>query len=1134
MKRILQYHLWKQKSGLLLLDMPTGSGKTFDVVDWIAQNIDTLSSKKRKILFITHRKKNLPVEQLKSLLECYHKSSYFDENCLVVQSKQDAFFEHFLEYEHQIKCCFPKFDSSSFRILLEFCKTHHLPSNKIERDVQEIASELRNLICDHLKTISSNRDDLLDLIVKDPNWIWVSKLFPSILTLKKTVLFMSVKKAVYPYDTLIEPIQPLHQLLSDYQVVLFIDEFDAAKRDMLEAIIDQNIDNVTEYIPIVQRIASRLNESKFPSTLIFNRQLLVKQPSSQEIEKNLTEQSFEISKKFSLTLSLKSKEQKSSFKPFIFYDKTPYYLIDAKWNILTLSKDIQNNSLWIEMSKLNKEGDSLVLSNLLFRSRAFLTYFERGIGMLAQEYLAHRNQISQDRKITLEDAIYSFLDFFDFDKKIEQKLLKDILHYYCYRKLKKQHSEKENSKIELPMSVDFYENGFVYHTILDSEEHAGRSKVVSFNFNQSPEIQLLNWAEQFMVVGISATANLRTCLGNFDLGYLESVLSSNYYHLTPNDKKRLEKRLQNQTQGYNKVSISAEVIESQSDNESMIIENLSLLFHDTDIVECLINKVQQVEGDNYSIYQLNQYYKIFLCYQHFLQKNIYAFLAFFNRKYVGEALTLIINFCKILEEKYRLSECIEIKCVSGEESEKQLDLIKESLNQGRRHFVLSTYSTLGAGINIQYPIPSQQKSHLIKINQWNADKCVDFDGLYLDKPTNVLVNMVNKKDLTPFELAIYLYQLEYLRITNSGMSKFEFEYYLENAFAIYSQRNPRYNHDIKSLYKYLDFKLNIMQYLIQAVGRICRTNMKRPQIYLFIDQHLDAVWSNELGEIPLLPEFKAIQKTMQKYQKLAVDKNRITGQPKRYIDYLYRKFSNQSASENDIYLWRQLREICLKYPQKNTHSDHNFNFLYITFDKSVKSYCYQTEDDYQNVYLTKSGLKVSHAASRLDLLMKIPLLKQHFIKNNYPFMLDSSKVWLSPVVFNNIYKGALGEECGKVLWESYCLPPLNELPLSIYEFFDFQISSYIFVDFKHWSDVKLDGENIREHIFNKMKICGAKLVFIINVFSEKNYYPFRCYSHSKLPLTIVEIPTFFSLSSIQIKNIIQCIEQKIMETENAN
>ena len=115
MQSILEHYLHPENLGLLLLDMPTGSGKTYSIIEYIATHIDTLHLNNRKIIFITPLKKNLPIEDLKQRLHAYGKDEYFEQEVLFVQSTKDAFIAHFRDCEHDIARLFPSYDCFSVK-----------------------------------------------------------------------------------------------------------------------------------------------------------------------------------------------------------------------------------------------------------------------------------------------------------------------------------------------------------------------------------------------------------------------------------------------------------------------------------------------------------------------------------------------------------------------------------------------------------------------------------------------------------------------------------------------------------------------------------------------------------------------------------------------------------------------------------------------------------------------------------------------------------------------------------------------------------------------------------------------------------------------------------------------------------
>ncbi len=104
---------------------------------------------------------------------------------------------------------------------------------------------------------------------------------------------------------------------------------------------------------------------------------------------------------------------------------------------------------------------------------------------------------------------------------------------------------------------------------------------------------------------------------------------------------------------------------------------------------------------------------------------------------------------------------------------------------------------------------------------------------------------------------------------------------------------------------------------------------------------------------------------------------------------------------------------------------------------------------------------------------------------------EMNEYLLSPVLFHNIYKGALGEVVGKFILNRELgieLSPITEP--EYFEFFDYKLSSDVYVDFKNWKFTYVqDRDEIRKDILRKLEAIGAKRVYIINVVSDKNYKP---------------------------------------------
>lgn len=151
-----------------------------------------------------------------------------------------------------------------------------------------------------------------------------------------------------------------------------------------------------------------------------------------------------------------------------------------------------------------------------------------------------------------------------------------------------------------------------------------------------------------------------------------------------------------------------------------------------------------------------------------------AFLCLLNKLPKKDDSRLDLNYLEtIFHYLMRTPNCENYKTEDGEYDVKKcylvlnssdFDLQKEELTsrlaQGEKLFILSTYQTVGAGQNLQYQ--SVNGEGLVSTNDFeNADFLTDINGLYLDKPTNLLVNI--NPELKEEDFVKYIFQLEFLQ-----------------------------------------------------------------------------------------------------------------------------------------------------------------------------------------------------------------------------------------------------------------------------------------------------------------------------------------------------------------------------------
>ena len=130
-------------------------------------------------------------------------------------------------------------------------------------------------------------------------------------------------------------------------------------------------------------------------------------------------------------------------------------------------------------------------------------------------------------------------------------------------------------------------------------------------------------------------------------------------------------------------------------------------------------------------------------------------------------------------------------------------------------------------------------------------------------------------------------------------------------------------------------------------------------------------------------------------------------------------------------------------------------------------------------------------------------MKEYFKKNGYALEFNINEYLMSPVLFHNIYKGALGEVAGKFILQQELgieLQPITEP--EYFEYFDFRLLDDVYVDFKNWKfSYVQDKDEIRKDILRKMEVIGAKRVYIINIIANREYKP-----GSSIDQRLIEIP----------------------------
>ena len=156
--------------------------------------------------------------------------------------------------------------------------------------------------------------------------------------------------------------------------------------------------------------------------------------------------------------------------------------------------------------------------------------------------------------------------------------------------------------------------------------------------------------------------------------------------------------------------------------------------------------------------------------------------------------------------------------------------------------------------------------------------------------------------------------------------------------------------------------------------------------------------------------------------------------------------------------------------------------------------------------------KMSEDEVHLKEIMQIPGVKALFEKHGYATSFVPNEFILTPPMFNNIYKGALGEVVGKYILEQYAGVTLQEMPPEFFELFDYTLGNGVYVDFKLWKETMLiSAEEEKKNVLEKLDKCGGKRTVIINIMLDHNMQITSSDSGR-----IIEIPYLYRLDRKEI------------------
>lgn len=1099
MKITLEKTIKQNANGLFLLDSPTGFGKTTTVVELMRNFLrgDDVFSKLKRIFFVTNLITNLPYSDLREQLNEEEK-----DLCFQAKATNEYVIEKFLTANitnAEIK------NSKEYKNLKEEIDAYHSLKTLIENQGNNNV-KLRNSLKIAEQKISTDTEPAFRRYIKakfffnksiaDRNKFikengWLTYLYPIINIDKYKVIFLITKKFISPIDTFRR--MPFY-LYNDELVkdsLVFIDEFDATKATVLDQIVEDGLKNEIDILALFLDLHFALQNLQIPQRLLNTSEYHKKK---QEDGWHTTDWHFahwkekfkELYERHNLQYLLKS---------FGFQYDRAFLFDDGKY--FNVFKDSSKEKICVN---LNKKENVLALNGVNYsESEKQVRYliqdlefcidgFTGALFYVYNNYWYSKNEKKGPRetKYTQEEAIYTVLDVLNLSN--EQK-------DYLFNKI-----QKYDFSFEKPETDEKIRRGFNYTEIEDSEYHDAKSVVHNFNFPTTPEDVIVRLAEQALTVGLSATAKIDTCIGNYDLKYLANKLGMKLLSIKSEDDSRIHsdfEALINRSKG--KYTIHTNIIDEYkcfSDREKCI-EIIYELFVD-DYKDKYLELLTLKKVDTY--YFLLEL-KLAKIYKNICENDIKSFIAFVNGFPKSDGKFNLDRLNSLFEDicaQYTFNSIV-VEIIRAKEFDIKFNKVKDDLSCGKQVFIITTYQTIGSGKNIQYFISDYDKDRVI-FDETDTKGMKDFEGVYIVTPTNLVQRLSLNSEDKYNDLAKFLFHQEYL-YKNNLLAYPHMKSNIINGF-----RQTFFTENGVFYFRNSDIFPNSLRLVIQAIGRICRCRNKNKNIYLYADCELiERVQFACAGKTPKLlnNEFRALLELKVQDSVIPEKVMQYSTQSKKAFTSIRRAAYTVRNSSKAVYEWQQLRDFVLKNP--TTNNPGRYEDLYFKFDDEYSGYSYQQDSNYNITNLKMDtrawGKQVSDLEADLPILMHFDVVKALFERNKYALRFNKAKYIMSPSLFQQVYLGALGEVVGKEIIETQSGWDLEDISdVSLYELFDYQAGKFYF-DFKHWDMFIKDNDEYVKKVERKLKRVNGEKAIVVNLLKRNG-----ALSKINIGETVIQIP----------------------------
>lgn len=1174
------------KSGLGIVELPTSIGKTFSTFECIAKYTQDWAMYRqthkrngdfRQIIVVTPLKKNLQasnkeVAELDGLEKAYDRlgrHSEYREEVLFLDSISDILRNNYnlLTYPGTTIPAFiqqmPSFGNLQSKIKLfdayDYFKNDREFTNKINDEARKGYFDFRRKICQAYKQEKNIKENLtLTDIADREGYDWIFRLFPDLLIPRCKVMLMSFKKLIdgRVYE------KPSCSFMSDQFLknkIIFIDEFDSTKKTIKDSLAEEQSEDRVDFLQLFNSIFSGSKNLWLSDTF---RHI----DSTFEDRHNL-QKLVEIAERRRSDYMLDhayqtSEEMKDGAQTFIFNDNATRTISKTSPGLQLIVRETGwgRASLMMCRSSEKQEGDFYLESTIRWIT-GFLKRFANYTLHMATLYAQQQNELKKDGntpQLSMEDAFRSFLYQYGISR---DELALNAQTKFLFSLSDASNISRKTKRGELRQGYDFYLDGFTYYSLLDGAHHNDNTIISMVDIPHTAESMLAKMSNNALVIGLSATAAIPSATGNYNLAWVEDNINDYIDVITeyPEIDEEVKRFLAQRHEPYNSgnIKVCTHVIDN-----GKVAQNKENLYGDgrrtsapalsefkkvTAItIEKYINgslvNVNPPERD----YCVQRYYNLMKVIKDFAQKKHMQSLLYMGTKaaegsdkadspsgkdkfdrWIINKIIEAVNFDLDLSDAEKVS-CDYLYSMDFEASKERIKrrLADKDENGNpkvpERLVIISAYQSIATGQNLQYCAPAmyaQQCCKLVPRGGQNESSYLekDIDGIYLGDITNLVSNFVKGK-LTEKELIGSIFQAEELTAAYE-ISQETKEDSIQSAFnhlnETFSEKNV-----LRECESILSERTRTV---IQAVGRIGRSNMRCKEINIYIDSSvLNGLHLPTLERRYRTPEMDALIQEYKRSTKviLDADHSKILNRAATTADNTAEVINRRRSSANHegewepeiMKWWQDIREIVKKHPTASFEEYQRNEFIKENYIDNggtpINSYLFSVNHRYYNHQRVWFGDEESFKNAgekhrpykmndlpfictmnednvRLQTILSYPGLRQWWKEQGYADRIEANPYIMSPFLYTEIYKGTLGETAGKYILE-------KETGLILDDITDprkFEKADYVihdrpdeYVDFKHYGiGTMKDGAQEFDYIIKKLDGINGKRMYIINL-----------------------------------------------------